>query len=107
MKFRNPWIDPRILKVRPADAQAYLLCRGWEFLGPSQNPDLLLFAWPGREDSPTLHLPIRMGEGAEVQRMIELVGAVALFENRFAGDVLTEILQDPTDHVQASVVVQQ
>jgi hypothetical protein len=28
--FRNPWVDPRVLDVRLADAEAYLRDRGWQ-----------------------------------------------------------------------------
>jgi hypothetical protein len=33
MKFHNPWIDPRILQVRPDAVKAYLLAHGWEISG--------------------------------------------------------------------------
>lgn len=42
MKFRNPWIDPRILQVRPEAVRAYLLTHGWEYLGPAVMPDMLM-----------------------------------------------------------------
>jgi hypothetical protein len=95
MKFRNPWVDPRILQVRPADAEAYLLRRGWKPLGPTAaNPDLLLFDGPGEgEGNPILSVPVLMDQGPDFQRMIDLVTELALFENRYAGDVLNDILQ--------------
>ena len=30
MKVRNPWIDPRVLQVRSAAVQAYLVHHGWK-----------------------------------------------------------------------------
>jgi hypothetical protein len=30
MKFANPWVDPRVVRARPEDVQAYLARRGWE-----------------------------------------------------------------------------
>src|SRR5262249_11997340 len=97
MKFRNPWIDPRILQVRPSDAEAYLRQRGWKFLGPAEdNPALLLFDGPGEGDTnPLVLVPLRTDQGPGIQRMVDLVTEVALFEDRYAGDVLTEILQQP------------
>jgi hypothetical protein len=93
MTFSNPWIDPRILRVSPAAAREYLSGHGWSPLGPSANPDLIRFAGPSRgEDAPTVLLPTRLDEGSMVQRMIDLVGAVALFEGRWAGEVITDIL---------------
>ncbi len=92
MTFSNPWIDPRILRVSPAAAREYLSGHGWRALGPSANPDLIRFGGPG-QDAPTVLLPTRLDEGPMVQRMIDLVGAVALFEGRWAGDIITDILE--------------
>ena len=93
MKLSNPWIDPRISEVRPDDAKAYLLARNWKSLGPAANPDLLRFEGPGGGDAaPMVLLPSEVDEGPMLQRMIDLVGTVAGFEQRWAGDVLTDIL---------------
>ena len=99
MKFRNPWIDPRILQVRPADAATYLRRHGWKPLGPAPtNSDLMLFDGPGEgEVNPLLPVPVHMDQGADVQRMIEVITELALFEGRYAGDVLTDILQQKPD----------
>ena len=94
MKFRNPWIDPRILQVRPEAVRAYLLARGWEYLGPAAAPDMLLFDTPQpREDKPNLVLPLKLEHGSQIQRLIELIGDVALYEDRYAVDVLNDLLQ--------------
>jgi hypothetical protein len=54
MKFRDPWIDPRITQLVPAEAKAYLESRGWKSLGPASNPILEMFERPGdREDPPS------------------------------------------------------
>lgn len=96
MKFRDPWIDPRIMKVRPADAQAYLVRRGWKSLGPAEaNPNLLLFDAPDEgDDSPLVQVPQRVDKGPEVQWMIDVVTELARYEDRYAGDVLTDILEE-------------
>src|ERR1700722_9617309 len=47
MKFRNPWIDPRITQVGAENARAYLLRRGWKSLGLAVNPILEMFEGPG------------------------------------------------------------
>ena len=94
MKFRNPWIDPRILQVRPEEAQAYLSHLGWHLAGPAANPNLLLFDPPqDKEEGPTFMVPVRLDQGPAVQWMIDLVTEVALWQDRYAGDVLTDILQ--------------
>jgi hypothetical protein len=98
MKFRNPWIDPRILQLRPEAVQAYLLSNGWEYLGPATAPDMLMFDTPQpRGDKPNVLLPLKLEDGAYVQRLIELVGDVALHEDRWAVDVLNDILRQPVD----------
>src|SRR5262245_40013640 len=95
MKFRNPWIDPRVAQVRPESARAYLLRRGWKELGPATNPNLILWEGPSDpERAPTALLPLWVDKGAMLQRMIDLIGEGALFEGRYAGRVLDDVLQD-------------
>jgi hypothetical protein len=97
MKFTNPWIDPRITQVRPEIAQAYLLAHGWKPLGPALNPDLLRFEGPaGGDDAPLVLVPLYLDEGPMLQRMIDLVGEVARFEGRWAGEVITGLLEHPS-----------
>jgi hypothetical protein len=96
MKFRNPWIDPRILQVRSSAAQAYLRQHGWNLLGPAEdNPDLLLFDGPGEGDAnPIALVPRSTDQGPDLQRLIDLLTELARFEGRYAGDVLTDILRE-------------
>lgn len=96
MKFTNPWIDPRVLQVRPEALRAYLLDHGWEYLGPGNAPDLLMFDTPQpRGDKPNVLLPTRLEHSYQVQRLVELLGEVALYEGRYAGDVLSDVLAQP------------
>jgi hypothetical protein len=98
MKFRNPWIDPRITQLRPEEAQAHLLRHRWKPLGPAENPLFLMFEGPGEgQDRPTVLVPLKLDQGPMLQRMIELVGDLAHFEDRWAVDVLHDILHQPTD----------
>jgi len=92
MKFRNPWIDPRVTQVRSGDARAYLQRRGWRPL-PVEQPHLLPFESPsGGDDAPVVVLPEREGGRDFTQRIIELISDVALAEGRFAGDILNEMI---------------
>ena len=103
MRFRNPWIDPRILEVRPEAVQAYLLCHGWQYLGPAAVPDMLMFDTPQpRRDKANLLLPLRLDDGAYLQRLVDLVGDVALHEDRWAVDVLSDMLRQPVESVPAN-----
>jgi hypothetical protein len=98
MKFRNPWIDPRIVQVQPENARAYLLRRGWKSLGPAVNPVLEMFEGPKpEEDGPTVLVPLQVDEGPMLQRMIELVSDLACLEERWAVDVLQDILRQPAE----------
>lgn len=94
MKFRNPWIDPRIEETRPEDAQAYLKRTGWRLDGPATNPLLLRYdRAEENSDAPTLFVPIEIDNGAALQWMIDLVADLARFEDRWAVDVLADILR--------------
>jgi hypothetical protein len=93
MKFRNPWIDPRVTQVRPEDVHAYLTSRGWKLLGPESDPQLMRYELERQEDGPTLFAPVQTDGGAALQWMIDLIGELASFEGRWATEVTEDILQ--------------
>jgi hypothetical protein len=97
MKFHNPWIDPRIVQARPEDVRTYLTRHGWKLVGPATNPELLRYEVEGDENAPTVFVPIRVGSGAALQWMIELVADLARFEDRWAVDVLHDMLRPPIE----------
>jgi hypothetical protein len=97
MKNRNPWIDPRIVQARPEEAQAYLIRHGWKLVGPATSSELLRYEREGNENAPTMFVPIRVGSGPELQWMIELIADLAQFEDRWAVDVLHDVLRQPVD----------
>ncbi len=103
MKFNNPWIDPRILDVRPEAARAYLRAHGWEELGPAAIPGLILYDSPTpRGDKPNVLLPTALDHPYQIQRLVELVTEVALYEGRYAVDVLDEIVEQPVNGASAN-----
>jgi hypothetical protein len=97
MRFRNPWIDPRIVEARPEDAEVYLTRHGWKRIGPATNPELLRYEIEGNANAPTVFVPLRVGSGPGLEWMIELVADLARFEDRWAVDVLHDILRQPAD----------
>jgi hypothetical protein len=100
MKFRNPWIDPRITQARPEDVQAYLTRHGWTAVGPASDPNLLRYERAeGGEDGPTLFVPVQVRPGSLLERMVECVADVARYEDRWAADVLGDILRQPAGEV--------
>jgi hypothetical protein len=71
-----------------------LLQRGWKLLGPAGNPLLLMFEGPAKKEDPfSILVPIEINEGPLLQRMIDAVAELAQIEDRYAGDVLTDMLQ--------------
>lgn len=93
MKFRNPWIDPRITQARPDDVRAYLTRHDWHPVGPASDPRLVRYELTDHgEDAPTLFLPARADTGPALQWIIELVEELARYEDRWAVDVLGDIL---------------
>ncbi len=96
MMFRNPWIDPRVAQVRSADARGYLQRRGWKLLSPESEP-LLSFEGPPSHGSGTLvNVPTKEQARDYTQRIIELVTDLALAEDRYAVDILNDILHQAT-----------
>jgi hypothetical protein len=91
MKFRNPWIDPRVADLRPETLQAYLTRHGWKEIGPAENARLMRYE-TSDANAPTLFVPLQTGDGAAVQWMIELIGSLATWEGRFTGDLLSDLL---------------
>lgn len=99
VKTKNPWIDPRLLRLRPEAVKDYLLSKGWVLVGPAKEADMLMFDTPQpRDDKPNVLLPLKLEHGHQIQRMIELVTELALYEDRYAPDVLDAIEQqsEPT-----------
>jgi hypothetical protein len=93
MKFRNPWIDPRVAEVRSEAAQSYLVQHGWTPLEATQ-PSLLPFAGPKTGKNATIgQVPLREQARDYSQRVIEMLTDLALAEGRYAVDVLDELLQ--------------
>lgn len=89
------WVDPRVQKVKVADLQRYLLKHGWKEQKP--DPDLLVFEGP-RDDygKPIIQvLPAGEHYADFRQRVIELITALAVIEDRSAQAVLDDILRRP------------
>jgi hypothetical protein len=92
MKFRNPWIDPRVAQVKPADAQAYLLRHGWKMLS-EHGPMLPFEGPPGGKEGVTVAVPLKEQASDYTQRVIELITDLADIEGRYAVDVLNDVLR--------------
>ena len=90
----NPWVDPRMTAVTPEDIRSYLLARGWK-LAPQSDASLLVFEGPSDDDGRTIVqvLPSSAAMRDFALRSEELIGALAVFEDRPASDVLSDVLR--------------
>jgi hypothetical protein len=88
------WVDPRVCSVRVADVRAYLLQRGWR-QKPYPRPELLVFEGPTADDGEPIVQVLPSGEELADyrQRLIELITALAVIEDRSAADVLADLLR--------------
>lgn len=88
------WIDPRLYMVQVADIQAYLLGKGWNPVR-SDRPGFLIFQEPTpSQDGPLYQfVPESQQWDGYTAWIHELIAAIAAIEDRYAGDVLTDILQ--------------
>jgi hypothetical protein len=103
------WVGPRICSVRVADVRSYLSGRGWK-PKPYPRPELLVFEGPLADNgAPIVQvLPAEERFADYQQRLVELVTALAVIEDRPAADVLDDILRQgappPNGQGQASDV---
>jgi hypothetical protein len=83
--------------VSAADLQAYLLHKGWKPV-PPDRPGVLVFQEPTvKEDSPLYQfVPLDEGWEGYAAQVYDLIAALAMIEDRYAGDVLTDILRPST-----------
>ncbi|MHB1571941.1 MAG: hypothetical protein ACYC0H_22420, partial [Solirubrobacteraceae bacterium] len=92
------WMDPRVSSVRVAQIQAYLLRKGWKQV-PSDRPHVLVFEEPKKHDDESFYqfVPDTEQRRDYPRRIFELLAVLAESENRYAGDVLSDILQHTGD----------
>ncbi|HTU18164.1 MAG TPA: hypothetical protein VMG10_08875 [Gemmataceae bacterium] len=97
------WLDPRLRTVRVADIQAYLLRKGWKPVVPDR-PYVLVFQEPTVSEEGPLYqfVPDTEQRRDYVARIYELLAALGEIEDRYAGDVLTDILHQSSESVPAN-----
>jgi hypothetical protein len=88
------WLDPRLSSVRVEDLRAYLLGKDWKEV-PADRPHVLVFQEPVEGPEGPLYQWVPESEQGRdyLQQVYELIAALAEIENRYAGDVLTDILR--------------
>jgi len=90
----TPWIDPRVASVRVPQIQAYLLQRGWK-AQPSPRSQVLLFVGPQADDGEPIVQAVPAPErGSDyTQRIVDVITNLALLEDRYAVEILSDILK--------------
>lgn len=95
MKFRDPWIDPRVQEIRPTQLLAYLAAKHWSETR-AHHPSMRAFR-DGHGHGDVL-VPKATAYDRYVQDIIDAVTLLAKAEDRYAGEVLTDLLgQSGTD----------
>lgn len=90
------WLDPRLFGVRAAQVADYLREKGWQQV-PPDRPGMLVFQEPLIAGQGPLYqfVPVDEKEISYPAQVYQLVAGLAEIEDRFAGDVLTDILRIP------------
>ena len=85
------WVDPRISLVRVADLRTYLLAAGWQ-QKPQPRPEMVFFEKAGDASSGIITIPSSEDFSDYIQRVTEAVTSLAGSEQRYAVEVLNDIL---------------
>lgn len=88
------WMDPRLRQVRVANIVAYLRSKGWKPM-PPDSPHEFVFQEPDLAPDGPLYqwVPVTEQRRDYLARIYELLAALGEIEDRYAGDVLTDILR--------------
>jgi hypothetical protein len=90
------WVDPRIMRICSEDLQRYLAHAGWHRKAQPRQ-DLAFFEKTDPDGEVTvLTVPVSEDLADYVQRLIEAVTTLAAQEQRYAPEILTEILSQPS-----------
>jgi hypothetical protein len=91
--MRDPWIDPRYKLVTTAQAAAYLERHGWRRI-EYPRPEVHVYEGPLADSGrPIRQYVPRLDKADDFHRcMLDVITSVARLEDRYAVDVLNEML---------------
>jgi len=94
----NRWADPRLQSVRVSQLRSYLLSKAWKEVSPDR-PGFCVFEEPTADGEERLYqfVPESDDWDGYPAQVYDLIAAVAAVEDRYAGDVLSDILREPAD----------
>lgn len=87
------WIDPRVDRVSVDQVRNYLLSHGWR-LRAFPGPELLVFEGPNDDDGEPILQVLPSSERLRDYRMrvVDLIDALSIIEDRPAVAILTDML---------------
>lgn len=87
------WMDPRLRSLRVSHIRTYLVGKGWRET-PADQPGVVVFEEPTNSGEEPLFqwIPADEQRREYLQAVYELLAAVAELEDRYAGDVLADML---------------
>jgi hypothetical protein len=88
------WVDPRIKQVTGASIRSYMEQHGWT-LQPFPGPELLVFGGQVDDDGEPIELVVPPDDTYidYPLRVEQLISALSVLEDRYAVEVLNDILQ--------------
>lgn len=92
MFVKNPWIDPRVERLGMMQIETYLRKHGWR----ESTREITRMRAFRDTDMNGVFLP-DTDDDEFLRYAIDAVECLARAENRYAGDVLTDLLAQPTD----------
>jgi hypothetical protein len=97
-RYLQRWLDPRLGSIRVADVTAYLRRRAWKQVMPDR-PETLVFEEPAGSGKEPLYQFVPDSEALPDyrRRMIELITLLAFYEDRYAPELIDDILGQRPD----------
>lgn len=102
MHYYAPWVDPRVKLVRSKQIITYLRRLGWNEEGLVRK-HFICFRHPTKKSA--VFLPTLEGGDDYGLCIFEAVTELARIEERYAGDVLTDLLAEPAEAAETRPTV--
>ena len=89
------WVDPRVSLVKPAAVESYMLSHGWKGAA-YPRAELMVFDGQLDDDKEPIILTVPSSERLRDYRagVIQLITALSVLEDRYAVEVLNDMLKE-------------
>jgi hypothetical protein len=102
MHYYSPWVDPRVKLVRSEQLIAYLRKHAWKEEGLARK-HFFCFRHPKKGAAVFVPTPVETDD--YLLCIFEAVTELARIEDRYAGDVLTDLLAQSADNAEAKPTI--